>query len=131
MVCVAILTMGLFASYAQATPVTAPTVAVETGKLIQGGKAVKITGTYSCGGGTADLHLDLDQNASAKGKGKTKGLRCEGNHEVKKFTTIVSADSELVRTWFISGSAWLSLRLCSSGTLTVLASLRVSIFLRL
>ncbi|MFC7615008.1 hypothetical protein ACFQV2_17280 [Actinokineospora soli] len=123
-----LLTAGLLAPSAHAAPVTAPTVAVESGKLVHGGKAVKVTGTYSCGGGTADLHLDLDQSA-AKGKGKSKGLRCEGDHEVKKFTAVVSADA--VRTWFVSGSAWLSLRLCASGTVTVLASLNVAIFLRL
>ncbi|RZS29791.1 hypothetical protein EV193_11845 [Herbihabitans rhizosphaerae] len=128
----ALLTIGLFAASAQATsrPDTrAPEITVTSGKLVKGGAAVKLTGTYQCNGATFDLLADVDQAGHAKGKAKVKGLSCDkGATGKKKFTVTVAADTH--RGLFISAGAWIYIGLCHPGTLTVWASVNLSVHLR-
>ncbi|GAA4025123.1 hypothetical protein GCM10022247_57070 [Allokutzneria multivorans] len=121
-----------------AAPVAAanPPASIEVNKeakLVKNGAAAMIEGTYDCAGGPVDLLVDVDQKGNAQGKGKSGKLECSkaeraaGKAKKWKVTVPVQSRGGL----FLAASAYVSVRLCGTGTLNVFASLNLWVNLRL
>ncbi|SDM87479.1 hypothetical protein [Allokutzneria albata] len=131
--------LGLaLAGAAAPAAVAAPPASIEVtkeAKLVKGGAAAMIEGTYDCKGDTAvDVLVDVDQKSdkgSAQGKGKGQGLQCSAAERAagkKKWKVTVPVQSR--GGLFVAASAYVSVRLCGTGTLNVFASLNLWVNLR-
>ncbi|MCP3804522.1 hypothetical protein NLX83_35160 [Allokutzneria sp. A3M-2-11 16] len=122
---------GATAPVAVAAP-PAPIEVTKEAKLVKNGAAAMIEGTYDCKGGPVDLLVDVAQKGNAQGKGKgeklecTKAERAAGKPKKWKVTVPVQSRGGL----FIAASAYVSVRMCGTGTLNVFASLNLWVNLR-
>ena len=109
-------------------------IEVTNAKLVKGGKAAMIEGTYDCKGkDPVDILVDVDQKGNAQGKGKSANLECSAAERAagkpKKWKVTVPVQSRSGGL-FIAASAYVSVRMCWAGTLNVFASLNLSVNLR-